>query len=709
MATLLNERDKALQAATYRNKLTTVTVTSSTGSFKTAKNGGATAPSNVVLTAIPNNVYTAAATYTWHYALSATPSTWVSLGTGITQTVTSAAFIAALAASSSQIQYRCTVSEPLLDTAYGYFTVLYTLEPSEAITVSLTRTNAVLNSDSAGTITSYANTGTTITVSRGNTQLNYSAIAGVANTFSVSIDATQAAGRTAGTTSNNTTSWTFSGITALSTDGAKVVFIVTVYDASGNAVSPTIGREIVYNKVGSGSAGPRGQSARTCYIVTNSNIVPITPTSAVGDAAPTGWSFSPTSTLTSGQYMYQSDGILTGTIGDVAQATVIGSISGTLLTISSITSGTPAIGMYLSGGTIPANTYIVTGSGLTWTLNQSVTQTSVSILIATPTTIAWNPPYLSNLKVGSLEAISANMGTLTTGTLTAGTTFAGNLSAATGTFTGALSGATGEFAGTLRAGVLDLATFAGISYTFSSPGDADKTVPSGKSSMRVTLVGAGGGGGAGASRSIRYSGAGGGAGGLITQVFSGLTPGAVISVAIGAGGIGAGAFDPGTGQQVGASGTAGGSTSVYYNGSLYATATGGGGGGGARNDGNIPQGGASGGVGGAAGQNGISSTYTFEGSTSYGVSSGGKGGGSGYGTGGNGGIANSGTPATVGGSGAGGGGGGLNWSNNNAGMTSAAGGPGYAIIEFFDPNTVVLQTAFDVLKAALSRQGIAIT
>ena len=48
----------------------------------------------------------------------------------------------------------------------------------------------------------------------------------------------------------------------------------------------------------------------------------------------------------------------------------------------------------------------------------------------------WNVPYLSNLKVGALSAITANMGTITAGTLTAGTVFAGALSAATGTFNG---------------------------------------------------------------------------------------------------------------------------------------------------------------------------------------------------------------------------------------------------------------------------------
>jgi len=63
----------------------------------------------------------------------------------------------------------------------------------------------------------------------------------------------------------------------------------------------------------------------------------------------------------------------------------------------------------------------------------------------------WSSPYLATFKVGSLSALSADMGTITAGTLSAGTVFAGELSAATGTFSGSLSAATGSFSGSLSA------------------------------------------------------------------------------------------------------------------------------------------------------------------------------------------------------------------------------------------------------------------
>ena len=71
-------------------------------------------------------------------------------------------------------------------------------------------------------------------------------------------------------------------------------------------------------------------------------------------------------------------GTATATTHSVANTTG-SSISGTTLTIGSVSSGTVAIGMVLTGGTIPAGTYITGGSGLSWTINNSVTQSSTAI------------------------------------------------------------------------------------------------------------------------------------------------------------------------------------------------------------------------------------------------------------------------------------------------------------------------------------------
>jgi hypothetical protein len=66
--------------------------------------------------------------------------------------------------------------------------------------------------------------------------------------------------------------------------------------------------------------------------------------------------------------------IPTTMINSVNQAVVAGStINGTSLTVGSVTSGTISVGqaVYLAGATNLANLYIVSGSGLNWTLNRN--------------------------------------------------------------------------------------------------------------------------------------------------------------------------------------------------------------------------------------------------------------------------------------------------------------------------------------------------
>jgi len=85
-----------------------------------------------------------------------------------------------------------------------------------------------------------------------------------------------------------------------------------------------------------------------------------------------------TTTITCDTTANSSKAIFTGTITN----------NSTTLTINTLSSGTVAIGMYISGGTIPSNTYIISGSGTSWTLNQSISpaQTAVAITATATTT-----------------------------------------------------------------------------------------------------------------------------------------------------------------------------------------------------------------------------------------------------------------------------------------------------------------------------------
>jgi len=76
MSTLLNDNDLALQGAPYRDKTSLVSVTASATNFITVKNGGATTPSSITLTATPNIVFSGAAAFSWSYALNTAPTTF---------------------------------------------------------------------------------------------------------------------------------------------------------------------------------------------------------------------------------------------------------------------------------------------------------------------------------------------------------------------------------------------------------------------------------------------------------------------------------------------------------------------------------------------------------------------------------------------------------------------------------------------------------
>lgn len=297
-----------------------------------------------------------------------------------------------------------------------------------------------------------------------------------------------------------------------------------------------------------------------------------------------------------------------------------------------------------------------------------------------------------------------------------GTAFAVD-SSGSAIFGGTLLGAVGTFSGTLSAGVLDMTAFDAITYTYSTGGSYQLVIPEKKTGwsamhMRVTLVGGGGGGGGGAAagapnRNPTSSGGGGGAGQKTTYVItSGITSGSTLYVSVGGGGSGGIADTNWTGSSVvGSAGGSGGSSAVSLGASYYSAAGGAGGGAGTSAladdygyNTNGTGGGAGGSVGGQAGSGGFRLSAV-----------GGTGGSSEMGTGGSGGTATYqfAAPGTDGGVGAGGGGGGADASHSNYGYAANGGngGNGYILVEFFDPNTVVLNSRYSALVQWLDSIG----
>lgn len=270
MSTIINDRDIALEASLFRTTTTVAEVVATGGTFKTAKNSAGTTaadiilttPSAVTLTATISLIYTAAAIKTWYYALNTSPNSWVEVGSGLTLNITSAAFLAIIGTASS-ITYKLVVTEPFIDTSYGYSTVTYSKDASDPIVASSSRRTATIPCDYTGTPLNFTNTENVITVSRGTKVLTYTTGTPAPDTFSVVVESS--ANLTLGTQSatpggNN---YTLAGITGITADVAKVVFRISVYDAGGTLLPYTLSEQVVYTKVTNGLVG---QDAVVNYI-----------------------------------------------------------------------------------------------------------------------------------------------------------------------------------------------------------------------------------------------------------------------------------------------------------------------------------------------------------------------------------------------------------------------------------------------------------
>jgi hypothetical protein len=113
-----------------------------------------------------------------------------------------------------------------------------------------------------------------------------------------------------------------------------------------------------------------------------------------------------------------------GSTLSATEAKYTGSISGTTLTVSSITSGTIAPGQTVSGTGISFNTYIVSGGGLSWTVFPSQTVTGpIAIVNGSPTsTFTGTIKNSAGTGAGNVLTVSSGLvGTIAVGQYVAGT------------------------------------------------------------------------------------------------------------------------------------------------------------------------------------------------------------------------------------------------------------------------------------------------
>jgi hypothetical protein len=292
MAAIKNDRDIALQAAAYRSKQAAVTITADTGSFLVSKNTTTVAPSTITLTATPSgNIYTNNAVYKWSYCVGNISGTYIQVQSASILSNPNANKLILNSgdswAANPYVYYKCEISEPLLDTALAYYTITYTKEPQDPLTINLLRTNVLVTCDSNGTPINFNNTDQIITVIRGTTALVYSAGTTTPNSFNIAFVANNL---NVATGTGTGTSWTQPAITGLAQDGATITYTVTVYDSAAIPAATIYTKTVVYNKISNGVIGANGADGANLTSVVNIDFA--------GATLPSGVSYSGTVTGT---------------------------------------------------------------------------------------------------------------------------------------------------------------------------------------------------------------------------------------------------------------------------------------------------------------------------------------------------------------------------------------------------------------------------
>ena len=175
------------------------------------------------------------------------------------------------------------------------------------------------------------------------------------------------------------------GGTLAVTGNASVGGTLTLGGVSAIAVAPSTAGNVLtsdgtnWNSTAVASSSPVGSISIQAKI--NSRV-----TAASGTGSTATVYFVPSATIPVGSFItvagvtpsgYNATGAAV-TASSTLSFSATGSISGTTLTVSSVT-GTVSIGQEIFGNSVNGNTYIISGSGTTWTLNRSQTVSSTTI------------------------------------------------------------------------------------------------------------------------------------------------------------------------------------------------------------------------------------------------------------------------------------------------------------------------------------------
>jgi hypothetical protein len=179
------------------------------------------------------------------------------------------------------------------------------------------------------------------------------------------------------------------------------------YDLQGMLWQNTIGIDFVVDTGGNASLG-HGYINEWFNVPDNGAAIQLSGNATTGDTA----------------QIYSSEIIINGNLGTgTTVASFTGSISGTTLTVSTVASGTIAIGQVVTGSGVTAGTIITAGSGSSWTVNNSQTAASQPMTTFRPAAV-WkllNASFVEGCDV--FEGVECDSSSCVETNLAAGTQF----------------------------------------------------------------------------------------------------------------------------------------------------------------------------------------------------------------------------------------------------------------------------------------------
>lgn len=421
-----------------------------------------------------NNVITVSATRVTGLAqgvLSLSTSSGLMFATSESETATQSSITTVIPNNAGILNYTVRLYDSAAKTTLWDSAILPVLfTGSNNLTPILTNENASIPCDSTGAVISggYDNTTTDIQVYEGTTLLTYDGVGSAPGKFKITATGT---GITPGAISTISTWATVAVAGSISVALPYITFKIDGVSLAGNTFS--VSKKQTFNKLLAGTPGNPGTSYKSALVTAfqwgTASVPTISGTltyrwsdNTVTTAYPTGWyaaaqsssnqqtlwqitvNVNDVSTATTtnvlwttgkiGRIGYREDGSI-GDTGDAARIcyrVVTATTAGTL-------PGAPAqpTSTNNSGDVAPTNWSFSATTNLA--VDQAMYQCDGTYNVVT-NRIIWREPYLSNLKVGNLSAISANLGSITGGALNINNKFI-VLSDGTTTIQGATSGA----------------------------------------------------------------------------------------------------------------------------------------------------------------------------------------------------------------------------------------------------------------------------